>query len=101
MGRRLCELEGCSKLNRNVRDFGREIAHATDSRRPPISLAGIVARTRMCARATRQFGICPLVQGPFSVAPRQTLLLRFGNFCIPVCHYAPTPAHDKLPASVV
>jgi hypothetical protein len=31
--------------NRNVRDFGWEIARAAVSRRPPISVCGIVART--------------------------------------------------------
>jgi hypothetical protein len=32
-------------VNRNVRDFGWEIAHEAVSRRPPISLSTIVART--------------------------------------------------------
>jgi hypothetical protein len=34
-----------AKANRTGRDFGREIAHAAVSRRPPISLYTIVART--------------------------------------------------------
>jgi hypothetical protein len=33
--------------NRNVRDFGWEIAHAAVSRHPPTSLSRIVARTHM------------------------------------------------------
>jgi hypothetical protein len=33
--------------NRDVRDFGWEIAHAAVSRRPPISLYATVARTHM------------------------------------------------------
>ena len=35
--------------NRDVRDFGWEIAHAAVSRRPPISLHKIVARTECYA----------------------------------------------------
>jgi hypothetical protein len=36
-----------SHANRDVGDFGWEVAHAAVSRRPPIPLDGIVARTRM------------------------------------------------------
>jgi hypothetical protein len=44
--------------NRNVRDFGCETAHAAVSRRPPIPLSSIVARTHMYANAGK-FGIFP------------------------------------------
>jgi hypothetical protein len=39
--------------NRSVRDFGWEIAHEAVSRRPPISLSTIVARTRMYTHAAK------------------------------------------------
>ena len=46
------------------------------SRRPPISLYGIVARTHMCTYAANVWDVS-IVQGPFSVAPCRTLRLRF------------------------
>jgi hypothetical protein len=49
-----------STANRNDGDFG-EIAHAAFSRRPPICLDTIVARTR----TTRKFGIRPSFKGHF------------------------------------
>jgi hypothetical protein len=54
-----------------LRDFGREIAHGAVTRRPPISLYTIVART---GGYTYDVGVWDLsiVQGPFSVAPCQT-----------------------------
>jgi hypothetical protein len=44
--------------NRNVRDFGWEIAHAAVSRRPPVFLPRIVALPR-ATRTPREFGLCP------------------------------------------
>jgi hypothetical protein len=62
--------------NRNVRDFGCEMSsHAAVSRRPPISLSTIVARTHMYTYAAKVWDLS-LVQGPFSVAPCHTLTLR-------------------------
>jgi hypothetical protein len=51
--------------------FGWEIAHAAVSRRPPISLDAIVARTHMYTYAANVWDLS-LVQGPVSVAPCQT-----------------------------
>jgi hypothetical protein len=48
-----------------------EIAHAAASRRPPIPLSTIVARTNMYTYDANVWGLS-IVQGPFSVAPRQT-----------------------------
>ena len=53
--------------NRDVRDFGWEIALEAVSRRPPISLARIVARTEGYTYAAK-FWDLSIVQGPFSVA---------------------------------
>jgi hypothetical protein len=58
-------------------------AHAAVSRRPPISLDTIVARTHLYTYATHLWELC-LVQGPFSAAPCQTLTLRFATFFIAV-----------------
>jgi hypothetical protein len=63
-------------LNRDVGDFGWEIAHAAVSRRPPISLARIIARTEGYTYAANVWDVS-IVQGPFSVAPCQTFALRF------------------------
>ena len=57
--------------NRNGRDFGGEIAHAAVSRRPPIPLYTIVARTHMYTYAANVWELS-LVQGAISVAPCQT-----------------------------
>jgi hypothetical protein len=55
--------------NRNVWDFGWEIAHEAVSRRPPISLDTIVARTHMYTYAAKVWDVSlERVQGPFSVA---------------------------------
>jgi hypothetical protein len=51
--------------NRNI---GWETAHAFVSRRPPIPLSTIVARTHMYTHAAPVWGLS-IVQGPFSVAP--------------------------------
>jgi hypothetical protein len=69
--------------NRNVGDFGWEIAHAAVSRRPPIFLHTIEARTRLYTYAAKVWDLS-IVQGPFSVAPCQTLTLRFANCCVTV-----------------
>jgi hypothetical protein len=75
-----------------VRDFGREIAHGAVSRRPPISLYTVVARTHMYTYAAKVWDLS-IIQGPVSVAPRQTLInnnnnnnkkSRFATFCIAV-----------------
>jgi hypothetical protein len=65
--------------NRNGRDFGWVIAHAAVSRRPPISLYRIVARTHLYTYAAKAWDLS-LVQGPFPVAPCQTPTLRFATF---------------------
>jgi hypothetical protein len=54
--------------NRNVRDFGCETAHAAVSRRPPIPLSSIVARTHMYANAAKVWDFS-IVQGALSFAP--------------------------------
>jgi hypothetical protein len=48
--------------------FGWGIAHAAVSRRPPISLYTVVARTHMYTYDARVWDLS-IVQGPFSVAP--------------------------------
>jgi hypothetical protein len=65
--------------NRDVGDFGWEIAHAAGTRRPPISISTIVARTEGYTHAAKVWDLS-IVQGPFSVAPCQTLTLRFATF---------------------
>jgi hypothetical protein len=62
--------------NRNVGDFGWEIAHEAVSRRPPISLDTIVARTEGYTYAASVWD-SSLVQGLFSVAPCQTVGFAF------------------------
>jgi hypothetical protein len=73
--------------------FGWEMAHEAVSPRPPISLDTIVARTHMCTYAAKVWDFS-IVQGPFSVAPCQTLTLRFGKFCI--CTPS-APTHSLTP----
>ena len=65
--------------SKNLRDFGREIAHRAVTRRPPISLYTAVPRTGCY---TYDVGVWDfsIVQRPFSVAPCQTLALRFATF---------------------
>ena len=60
-----------------VRDSGREIAHEAVSRRPPISLYTVVARTHMFTYDARVWDLS-IIRGPFSVA--RAKLIR--NFCI-------------------
>ena len=58
-----------------------EIAHEAVSRRPPIPLDTIVARTHTYTYAANVWGLS-IVQGLFSVAACQTLALRLATFCI-------------------
>ena len=60
-------------------DFGWESAHEAVSRRPPISLDTIVARTGGYAYDVGVWDLS-IVEGPFSVTPCQTLMSRFANF---------------------
>jgi hypothetical protein len=60
------------KLRIATWDFGWEIAHAAVSRRPPISLYTVVARSEGYTYAANVWDLS-LVQGRFSVAPRQGL----------------------------
>jgi hypothetical protein len=64
--------------NRNVRDFGWEIAHAAVSRRPLIPLATIVARAEGYTYAVEVWDLS-IVQGPFSVAVPYPNPLRFAT----------------------
>jgi hypothetical protein len=70
--------------NRNAKDFGWEIAHVAVSRRPPIFLDTIVARTHMYTYAAKLWA-SSLVQGPISVAPCQSLYITIRNFFVAVC----------------
>ena len=65
--------------NRNSWDFGWEIAHAAVTRRPPVSLYAMVPRTGGYAYDVGVWDLS-IVQGPFSVAPCQTLALRLATF---------------------
>jgi hypothetical protein len=58
--------------NRDVRGFGWEIAHAAVTRRPPSSLYTVVPRTGSYAHDVGIWDLS-IIQGPFSVAPCQTL----------------------------
>jgi hypothetical protein len=69
--------------NRDVRDSGWEVAHAAVSRRTPISLDTMVPRTEGYTYDASVWDLS-IVQGPFSVAPCQTLTLRFATFFIGV-----------------
>jgi hypothetical protein len=69
--------------NRTVRDFGREIAHAAVSRRPPISLPRIVARTHMYTYDANVWDFVPRSTTIFCrPAPNPNITIR--NFCIAV-----------------
>ena len=54
-------------------------AHEVVSQRPPISLSTVVARAHMYTNAVNVWELS-IVQGTFSVAPRQTLESRFATF---------------------
>jgi hypothetical protein len=56
------------KVANRCRDFEWEIAHAAVSRRPPISLDNIEARTRIYTYAAN-VGVCPLFND-HSLSPR-------------------------------
>jgi hypothetical protein len=60
--------------NRNVRDFGREVAHAAVTRRPPIPRYTMVPRTGGYAHDVGVWALS-IVQGPFSVAPYPTVTI--------------------------
>jgi hypothetical protein len=78
-----------------ARGFGWAIAHAAVSRRPPIPLYTIVARTHTYTYAANVWD-SSLVQGPFSVAPSQTLV-PIRNFCIAARHIMRAAAtHEQL-----
>jgi hypothetical protein len=67
-----CVVHRDAKLrNGYVCDFGWMIAHAAVSRRPPVSLDTIVARTHMYTHDC-EFGICPSFKRHFFVAPCRT-----------------------------
>jgi hypothetical protein len=69
--------------------FRWENAYAAVSRRPPISLDTIVARTEGNAYAAKVWDLS-IVQGPFSVAPCQIRsMLRFATFFVAVRHQLP------------
>jgi hypothetical protein len=67
------------KLRERLGFFGWESAHAAVSRRPPISLSRVVARAEGYTCDANVWDLS-LVQRPFSVGPRQTLLVRFATF---------------------
>ena len=64
-----------------------ERAHAAVTRRPPISVYWIVARTEGYTHHAKVWDLS-IVRGPFSVAAHQTLTLRFATFAS-LC--GPTP----------
>jgi hypothetical protein len=88
-------------LNRNGRGFGWGIAHAAVSRRPPISLDTIVPRTGGYTYAVGVWDLS-IVQGPFSVAPCQTLESRFAFSWIRCRNTQAPPGryHQNLPVSM-
>jgi chemotaxis protein histidine kinase CheA len=77
--------------NRNVRDFGWEVAHAVVSRRPPISCYAIVARYHVYMCAAR-FWNSSSFKGHFLFAPCQTLVGWFSLSQLPLCAHSP-PRH--------
>ena len=79
--------------NRDVRDFGWEIAHAAVSRRPPTPVSRTVARTHMNTYDAKVWALC-IVQGPFAVAPCPPLTSRFATFA---SLYA-CPCHSRVHA---
>jgi hypothetical protein len=73
-----------------VGSFGWEIAHEAVSRRPPISLDTIVARTHMYTYAANVWGLST-VQGAFLLPPRaepsryDSQLFHRGDVCVFGC----------------
>jgi hypothetical protein len=97
---------GCCTATRNrgeivtLRDnFGWEIAHEAVSRRPPVSLDRVVARTGGYAYDVGVWDLS-IVQGPFSVTC-QTLELRFATFFIAVCCLTSPPLVTRTASSVM
>jgi hypothetical protein len=72
----------------NQDGFRWEIAHGAVTRRPPIPLYTMVARTGGYAYDVGVWGLS-IVQGPFSVAPCQPLKARFATFFIAVWQQNP------------
>jgi hypothetical protein len=71
-------LERCKSFaNRNSRDFGWEVAHEAVSRRPPIPLCTIVARTRLYTCDAKVWDLS-IVQGTI------------------FCHAVPNPNDSQL-----
>jgi hypothetical protein len=81
--------------NRDVRGFGWEVAHEAVTRRPPISLDTMVLCTEGYAYDVGVWDLS-IVRGPFSVAPCQTLALRFA--CASLYGSGPVSADVRLPA---
>jgi hypothetical protein len=86
-----CGKPACSDA-KSCRIVTWEIALEAVSRRPPIPLCTIVARTEGYTCAANVWDLS-LVQGPFSVAPCETLALRFAFF---PSLYVPQRAPPKL-----
>jgi hypothetical protein len=67
----------CVKVaNRDFWDFGWRCAHGAVTRRPPVPLDTMIPHNEGYACDVGVWGLS-IVQGPFSVAPCQTLALRF------------------------
>jgi hypothetical protein len=96
---------GCCTATRKWRNrdfkgyFGWEIAHEAVSRRPPVSLDRVVARTGGYAYDVGVWDLS-IVQGPFSVTC-QTLELRFATFFIAVCCLTSPPLVTRTASSVM
>jgi hypothetical protein len=73
-------LEGLGRCGETAR---RSLTRLAVSRRPPISLYKIVARTHMYTYAAQVWD-SSLVQGPFSVAPSRAKPERYDSQLIPV-----------------
>jgi hypothetical protein len=76
--RREPESQRCKSCESKRWVFGWDIAHEAVSRRPPISLDTSVDLPHMYTHDAKVWYL-PIVQGPFSVAPFQTLPLRFAT----------------------
>jgi hypothetical protein len=72
-----------TRANRDVKDFGWEIAHEAVSRRPPNPPYAVVARTHIYTYDATVWDLS-IVQGPFSIILCQTQALRSHRFCIAV-----------------
>jgi hypothetical protein len=74
-----CSAQCFGETRRDGRDFGWESAHTAVTRRPLIPLYTMVPRTGGYAYDVGVWDLS-IVQGPFSVAPCQTLESRFATF---------------------